>query len=208
MLRDFGTWVAAVLKQYWGWLPSSAVAAIIGLIANAEGWTLPRYLYVGIVALGFVYSFYAVWRYEYVANRNAPQLTVDWVSLSRYTTNEFRLTGNERVTISNTGDIPAIDVRLGNFSRESVTWHKQPVIQTLHAHDSFQFKPELSVKVGPNSHEVGYMQHLIAKEPVSVILLWSDTNGTRFRRLLTLDFAVDVQTICVDYGRISADRKN
>jgi hypothetical protein len=201
MFKDFGVWILAVAKEYWGWLPSSAVATVIGLIANAEGLTLPRYVYAGIVTLGFLYSFFAVWRKEYVANRHAPQLTVDWLSSSKSSNYN-----SDTVTIRNTGSTPATAVQLDKFSREGITWHRRPEIQTIQAQQSISFLPEFSVEIGPHSHEIGYMRYVLAKEPVSVLLLWSDTNGTRFKRSLKLGFTEDKLNIRVEYGRISARR--
>jgi hypothetical protein len=200
MFSDFGAWVTAVLKKYWAWLPSSAVAALLSIVAGAKGWNWPNWTYYALAALGFLYSFFQVWRDEYVANRNAPQLTVDWVSSAKVAQYDV-------VTIRNTGNAPTVLVRFDDFSDETISWHRRPEIQTLPGEEFITFTPEFSVATGPNSHELGYMRYVLAKRPTSLSLRWSDTNGTSFRRLLTLSLTDDKRTIRVDYGPISATRK-
>jgi hypothetical protein len=205
----FVVWSRAVLKKYWAWLPSSALAAILSLLAGAKGWNWPHWMYYAVGGVGFVYSFFEVWREEYVPNRQGPRISVDWKSTTTHQdqSDDRRMsTGEDEIKIKNIGTSSAFGVRLGDFSTPQIGWHRRIEIQTLHSNAEKTVRPEFSVEVGPHSHEIGYMRYILAKNPVSLPLLWSDINQTSYVQRLTLHSGEDVRRIRVVYGPIKATR--
>jgi hypothetical protein len=206
MRSDFEIWLIAVAKEYWGWLPSSAVATVIGLIANVEGWTLPRTVYFGIASLGFLYSFYKVWLKEHLGNVQEPRITVEWSSGTRWYDEGPR--HNDEVKIKNVGTAPAFDVRLGEFESDGyvLKWYRKIEIQVLHVGAEETVYPAFNVRTGVGESESGYMRYVLPKRTVAIPLLWSDFNGTKYTRLLTLTPGYKFLAIRVDYGSITTNR--
>jgi hypothetical protein len=63
--KDLGRWVLAVLGEWWGWLPSSAIAAIIDYGQNLKWWTVGPPIYAVVLGAGFVYSLFMAWRKQF-----------------------------------------------------------------------------------------------------------------------------------------------
>src|SRR4030095_2328743 len=78
--RDFAHWTVAVLSVWYGWLPSSALAALVGYFQNIGGWNPGPKTYFGILLLGFVFSMFTAWRRERVENRTGPDVFIEWES--------------------------------------------------------------------------------------------------------------------------------
>jgi hypothetical protein len=62
---DLFRWVGAVLKAWYGWLPSSAIAALVGYLQVLEVWHPSRRTYVLILATGVGVSLFEAWRIEH-----------------------------------------------------------------------------------------------------------------------------------------------
>ncbi|MDP9263198.1 MAG: hypothetical protein M3O85_02635 [Acidobacteriota bacterium] len=65
--RDVGAWLVAVARAWYGWLPSSALAALVGYGQNLGFWNPGKKTYVVIIALGVVVSLFDAWRKEHKA---------------------------------------------------------------------------------------------------------------------------------------------
>jgi hypothetical protein len=63
--KDFGRWVLAVLGKWYGWLPSSAIAAGVGYGQAMSVWHAGPRVYGTILGLGFIVSLFEAWRIQY-----------------------------------------------------------------------------------------------------------------------------------------------
>jgi len=90
--RDFGV---SVLKAWWGWLPSSALAALLGFGSNLWSWQPSKAIYIVIIVLGLLFSFFSAWKKERViaeeevAKRGRPQLTATIEAVSSVDVHRF-----------------------------------------------------------------------------------------------------------------------
>ncbi len=77
LLKDFGRWLLAVLVEWYGWLPSSAIAALIDR-GNALGWWQPgKKAAISVMAAGAVFSFFEAWRKQYIAKTKSEKNNYD-----------------------------------------------------------------------------------------------------------------------------------
>ena len=70
-IRDFLAWVWAVLSVWWGWLSGSGIAALVGIGQNFGWWNPGKTTYVGLLAIGFIFSMFMAWRIQYQAANQA-----------------------------------------------------------------------------------------------------------------------------------------
>lgn len=79
--RDFGKWVTAVIKAWYGWLPGSGLAAAIGLGQNLQLWHAGRKTYASVIAIGVLVSLFEAWRKEHkAAGSSKPDFRIETTS--------------------------------------------------------------------------------------------------------------------------------
>jgi hypothetical protein len=112
---DFYKWITAVLKAWYGWFPSSVIAAVVGYVHELTAWHPSKNVYIGILAVGFSVSVFEAWRKEHKGWAKAEQeLKAKFprlaLSYDRNATGQF--TYNSGLFIHNDGSTPAFVVQL------------------------------------------------------------------------------------------------
>jgi hypothetical protein len=196
---ELWVWLSRVARYWHGWLPSSAIAAGIGLAQGLNRLQPKVWMYFVVLVLGVGYSMFRAWQEEYVANRNGPQISVEWNSRGNSRSKDF-------VKLRNIGSTTAFCVSFGEFSIRTVRWHDVLDIQALHPNE--EVIREVKFAVGEiGKAEIGYMCFVVAKQDVSIPISYSDVNRTEFTRWVHLtqsgnrDFPV-----LVTLGELTAKR--
>ena len=201
----FAVWVITVLKVWYGWLPSSALAALMGYGQNILGWHIsPRY-YVTLVVLGFLYSFFTAWREEWVENRNGPQITLTWESSRLH---------HDCIKLRNVGTLAAFNVAIGDFSWPELAWHRKIEVQSLlPGNDEAQIEPQFfESAAGTGTALMGYMWRVVRhpsrnhEKPLTVTVKFADANRTQLERTFILSSSPADDRVKVELGDLNVVR--
>jgi hypothetical protein len=207
--RDFRDWIFAVLKVWYGWLPSSALAALVGYLQNIRGWNPGPRTYIGILTLGFLFSTFVAWRKERVENRTGPEIVIEWESSHPW--------NQDVVRFRNLGKSAALLVEMGDFSWPELSWHRRIVIQSLYpgSQPSVMVAEFNEEGKAPNDNYVGHLGHVLDstryanRKPLSVDVTFSDQNGTKFTRSFILRRGTGGTTspgVLIEMGKLKMTR--
>jgi hypothetical protein len=114
-LAYFRDWVGAVIKAWWGWLPSSAIAALLGYGSILGWWAVGKKTTATVFGLGVLYSFFVAWKRERekaeaeISKRGQPELTASF----------FVVSGDEPhwlLYLGNSSQYPAVGIHIRDIT--------------------------------------------------------------------------------------------
>ena len=182
LIKQYIAFVWAVLVAWRGWVAGTAIGALIGLSQHLGHWETPHKVYWASLGLGILYSFFTAWQKEYVANRDGPDISMEWDSGQPWNV--------DRVRLRNIGASSAFNVSLGPFSHPWLTWHRTVEQQSIHPTDlekdlDAQFK-------NSNGGERGHLGHILESskenefDSLTLDIVFFDRNNTKFTRTFSL----------------------
>ena len=67
LIRDFGKWMIAVVRAWYGWVGASATVGLVGFGQGMGWWESPgKRVYISLLVVGFVSSMFQAWRPEWL----------------------------------------------------------------------------------------------------------------------------------------------
>lgn len=127
LIRDFGKWMAAVFKEWYGWVGASATAGLVGFGQGIGWWGSPgKRIYISLLVIGFIISTFGAWRDEHIAAEKAKRKVYDGrprISLEAapYSGAEWK-TADYIFWIQNVGDRAAREIRFAPIQSRSGKW--------------------------------------------------------------------------------------
>lgn len=173
---DAGTWGIASVA-------AAALLFVIALWEHAHDKPVPAFWFVFLTVLPFWIGAYFAWRKQYVANRNGPDIHLDWIPPDRYGS-------RDEVRLSNTGKETATQVTLEKFSWPELSFPEPLVINAIHPNQAVVREPQFIEKAKSDPHRatVGHLSEILRsltnhdREPLQVFVSFRDMNQTKFER--------------------------
>src|SRR5438445_1857798 len=208
ILADVQDWIVAVSSAYHGWLGGSAVAGVLGLGAGLGCWHPRPKPYYGLIGFGLLVSVFQSWRKEHVANRNGPDILLEWCSIG--------YGGHDRIRLKNCGHATAVNVIVGQFSRDNLFWHNPIEVQSIAPDKFVDQEAYFAIHKSAGDQEVGYMHSVLrsdrirgAATPISLSVRFSDMNQTAFTRTFFLRCGtVEGTEVTVEPGPLKMKRRH
>jgi hypothetical protein len=166
------------------WGVTSEIAASIffalGLVEHSRDKAIPSFAFFTLCIPLFWIGAYLAWRKQYIANREGPDILMEWDS------KDGQLW--DMVRFRNIGRTSALRVELLDFSWTGFSWHRIVQFQSIHPGEA-EVRAEAQFSVG---NTIGYMHSDLPmnqehrKIPLSVSLRFFDSNNTKFIRTFIL----------------------
>lgn len=181
-MRHILPFLKALFKRWWVLL-SCAAFTVLGTYA-AEAGKSGTWFFQSSLALAGILLFVAcflVWREQYTANLEGPQLLLEWTS---------REHSHDQITFRNLGPGTAFNIAVGEFSWPDVKWLRPIELGSINAGDSRTLDAEFYFERGPNHSEVGYLRYIFQKddreEPLALSVTFENIHKSRFKRQFVL----------------------
>jgi len=205
LAKVFLRWLVAVSRVWWGWLPSSSIAALFGFGDHIIKWSSPRWIWITVLVLGVAYSAFEAWRREWVENRDGPQIAMSWDSVGQPW-------HKDAITFRNVGSSSAFNIRLIEFSWPEISQVYSVELQALHSGKALTLHPSLIEKDEDSSPSVAYLSRILHvsryrdRKPLEVKVAFSDVNRTQFVRTFVLRSIYPLPGVMVDIGDLEVKR--
>jgi hypothetical protein len=198
IIRDFGYWVVAVLREWYGWLGGSALCIILDWVDKLTGWNPSHRAYWIIASVGCVSSFFLAWRKERIRAEvhEAPEIMLNYRRF--YPENVIV---EEPLSVRNTGESTA--------SRIGVEIHDElfrPLFETVPYLASGDHLPLLQFGIYDNSsvgvtlpslgrHFITYLKMLKPEKEEQLVfrvatVSYENEHGIRFSQDFSVSFNV------------------
>ena len=184
-------------------LTGSALTALLGVWEHWQKGQLPWGYYGVFIGLCFFVASFRAWRKEYIENRKGPQILMEWNSSDRQ---------RDTIRLRNIGNSSALNIRVGPFSWEELTWHRQIEMSSIHPNDEISQEAQFTRTTNSGIGEIGYMRYILnssslQRDPLSLDVTFVDINNTTFVRTFLLRHGNNISSVVVvELGPLAVKR--
>lgn len=173
------------------WAMASDIAAmltfIIGMWEHAHSRSLTAFILVCVSVPLFWMGAYLAWRREYIANREGPEIVLEWETSGRGSTRR------DLATLKNIGKQTAVCVKIGDFSWPDLIWGRHIEVQTIDAGQKETIEAHFGLE-HLNGLDLGYMDVVLKERnrpPLTVTVAFLNMNSIEFCRTFLLNKGSD-----------------
>jgi hypothetical protein len=127
-LSNIVAFIKAVLREYVVLLTGGAITAFLNLAERKIGRNVSWPAYGVVLLLFVIVACFRAWEKEYVANRDGPEIHLEWIPSKTFKHDEVRL--------RNTGRASATQVTIKGFSWPELSFVEPLVINVIHPNES------------------------------------------------------------------------